>query len=510
MPIMGTEGDDNIEVVEEWEASGQTETTVEALGGDDVITFRFDIRDTPDGDPDPDPFHVDGGAGTDILRFVVMTEAEEDSVVDARTGSLVGLTYEAVERLFLYGGGGDDELYGGDTDDQLAGRGGHNILGGGAGNDVYIVQHSSDVIIENADEGTDTVRSHVSKNLPANFEHLILVPGSIATLGRGNALDNEITGNENPNTLEGFDGDDLLDGGLANDTMRGGRGDDVYRVDHLQDSVVEISGALGGTDLVYSSVSFTLGDFVENLVLLGSAANGTGNALANELTGNDASNQLNGRGGADVMRGNGGNDTYIVDHADDRVIEPSVGGGTETVRASISYTLKPEIENLTLTGTAAIDGTGNSLANILTGTAAANTLGGLSSSDTINGGAGDDRIFGGRSDDALTGGTGTDRFYFDTLPSTLNNVDDLLDYTPADDWILLDSDVFNGLPNGVLSPSAFRLGTTALDASDRILYDQPTGRIFYDPDGAGGSNPSQFAEVPDGTVLTSAEFFVYG
>ncbi len=513
MPIMGTEGGDDIEVVEEWEASGETETTVEALGGNDLITFRFDIRDTPDGDPDPDPFHVDGGSGTDILRFVVMTDAEQDAVVDARTGNLVGLTYEAVERLFLYGGGGDDELYGGDTDDQLAGRGGHNVLGGGAGNDVYIVEHSSDVIAEDADEGTDTVRSHVSKNLPANFEHLILVPGSIATLGRGNELDNEITGNENPNTLEGMDGDDLLDGGTGADILRGGRDDDVYVVDHVQDSVAEVSGELGGIDTVRSSISYTLGAFTENLVLTGSSAiDGTGNSLNNEITGNSAANRLAGGDSptGDEMTGLGGNDTYIANSVLDDIFE-APSGGFDTVISSDTHFLSLNVERLILTGTFDRGGFGNNQVNSITGNSGDNTIRGHGGNDALRGGAGDDRIFGGKGNDSLRGDAGTDRFYFDTQLNASTNVDHLVNYTPADDWIILDLDVFEGIDRfGLLHPSAFRLGTSAQDSSDRILYDPATGKLRYDEDGVGGEAAILFATVPDGTPVTYADFFTIG
>ena len=398
---------------------------------------------------------------------------------------------------------GDDTLYGGPGD----------VLAGGKGNDTYHLAHPQDgespnaTVIENPDEGEDTVHAHSRHyTLPANVENLFLHG---VQDGHGNELANRITGDSHANFIEGLDGADVLDGGANHDKLRGGRGDDIYIVDTLLDDVREISGALGGIDLVRSSVSFTLGDFIENLELLAGAANATGNALANNLTGNGAGNQLNGRGGADTMRGLGGNDTYIVDHAGDDVIEAS-SAGTDTVRASISYTLGANVENLVLTGAAAIDGTGTSAANHITGNSAANTLVGHGGGDTILGGTGDDRIFGGRGNDSLRGEGGTDRFYFDTALNASTNVDNLVNFTPVDDWILLDQAIFSGIANGVLGASAFRLGTTALDADDRILYDQPTGRIFYDADGAGGAAAILFATVNDGTAVTNADFYVYG
>jgi Ca2+-binding RTX toxin-like protein len=158
-----------------------------------------------------------------------------------------------------------------------------------------------------------------------------------------------------------------------------------------------------------------------------------------------------------------------------------------------------------------IDGTGTSAANHITGNSAANTLIGHGGGDTILGGTGDDRIFGGRGNDSLRGEGGTDRFYFDSALNASTNVDNLINFTPADDWILLDQDIFSGIAaNGVLSASAFRLGTTALDADDRILYDQPTGQVFYDADGVGGVAAILFATVNDGTAVTNADFYVYG
>jgi hypothetical protein len=127
--------------------------------------------------------------------------------------------------------------------------------------------------------------------------------------------------------------------------MSGGAGNDTYLVDNVGDVVTEALNE--GTDLVQSSVSFTLGANVDNLTLTGTAnLNGTGNGDANVLTGNSGNNTLDGGAGADTMVGGDGNDTYVVDNAGDVVTEAAtVGSGTDTVQSSISYTLGTNVEN---------------------------------------------------------------------------------------------------------------------------------------------------------------------
>jgi Ca2+-binding RTX toxin-like protein len=125
------------------------------------------------------------------------------------------------------------------------------------------------------------------------------------------------------------------------------------------------------------------------------------------------------------------------------------------------------------------------------------------------GGGGADDLYGGTGPDDLTGGTGTDNFRFDAALNAATNVDDMLDFNVAEDTIQLDRDIFTGIAADGALAGAFRTGTSALDADDRIIYDAVTGQIFYDADGLGGTAQILFATVNAGTALTNADFVGY-
>jgi len=319
----------------------------------------------------------------------------------------------------LAGAAGNDTLTGGDGNDWLLGGTDADTLSGGAGNDTYSVDNAGDVVIENSGDGVDVVEASISYTLTDNVENLTLV-GTGAIAGTGNVLDNLISGNTGNNHLQGLGGNDTLigqagndtlDGGLGADVMTGGTGSDTYVVDTQADTVIEQIGE--GTDTVQTELNYTLGRNLENLTLTGTnSVDGTGNELDNVLTGNSANNTLTGLAGkdtldgglgADTLLGGLGDDLYLVDNSGDNVIE-AAEEGHDLVQSSINYTLTDHVENLTLTGTTALDGSGNALDNTLTGNGAANTLSGLAGNDTLDGGAGAD---------TLLGGTGSDTYVVD-------------------------------------------------------------------------------------------------
>ncbi|WP_268904656.1 lectin-like protein, partial [Dolichospermum planctonicum] len=226
---------------------------------------------------------------------------------------------------------------------------------------------------------------------PTAFRGIIEIKQSVnPTPITGTDGDDSLNGTDGNDTLVGFSGNDTLDGGAGHDILIGGKGNDIYIVDSTTDTITE--NVNEGTDTIRSSVTLTLATNVENLTLTGTAAiNGTGNALNNVITGNSANN---------ILDGGLGNDIYIVDNPNDTIIESAIAG-TDTIQSSVTLTLAANVENLTLTGTAAINGTGNALNNVITGNDANNTLDG------------------GLGNDALIGGLGNDTYIVDNLNDTI-------------------------------------------------------------------------------------------
>ncbi|MDX1410000.1 MAG: calcium-binding protein, partial [Saprospiraceae bacterium] len=276
---------------------------------------------------------------------------------------------------------------------------GSDELVGGKGNDIYIVDNAGDTIVEEAGGGTDKVESSIDFALGSEVEDLVLT-GAADIDGTGNDLNNRLTGNSGANRL---------DGAAGIDSMAGGLGDDTYVVDNARDRVIEKTNE--GIDTVESPISYTLATTLENLTLTGSEdINAKGNAFDNVITGNSGNNRIDGGPGADMMAGGDGDDVYVVDNAGDVVIE-GASNGIDTVESSATYVLGANIENLTLTGKAAINGTGNALANVLVGNNGANQLSGGANSDVLIGSRGNDFMFGGSGSDTfiLRPGDGNDQ-----------------------------------------------------------------------------------------------------
>ena len=195
------------------------------------------------------------------------------------------------------------------------------------------------------------------------------------------------------------------------------------------------------------------------------------------------------------MIGGLGNDTYLVENVGDVVTE-NLNQGTDTVSSRLAYTLPANVENLILTGTAAVNGIGNGLANAMTGNSAANLL---------NGGAGNDTLDGGASTNSLTGGAGNDIFRF----TTKGHIDTITDFNVVNDTIQLENAAFTALTTaGTLAVSQFKIGIQALDADDFVIYNNVTGALLYDANGSGAGAVIQIATLGVGLSMTSADIVV--
>lgn len=278
------------------------------------------------------------------------TDTVQSSVTFTLGTNIENLTLTGTAAINATGNTLNNTLVGNSGANTLSGGTGADAMSGGTGDDTYVVDNAGDTVTENANEGVDTVQSSLTHTLGANVENLTLT-GTTAINGTGNALDNVLSGNSAAN---------VLTGGAGNDTYVVGTGD----------TVTEQANA--GIDTVQSSLTYTLGANVENLTLTGTTAiNGTGNVLDNVLTGNSAAN---------VLTGGAGNDTYVVGTGD--TVTEAASAGTDTVQSAATWTLGANLENLTLIGTAAVNGTGNTSNNILAGNSANNTLSGLGGNDT--------------------------------------------------------------------------------------------------------------------------------
>ncbi len=298
----------------------------------------------------------------------------------AAANTLNGTAHDDV----LSGGGGNDTLNGLAGNDSLDGNAGNDRMVGGLGDDRYSVNSALDVVVEALNQGIDTVQSTISYTLGANVENLLL-NGTAAINGTGNALDNLLVGNSGNNVLNGLTGSDTVSY-------------ETYSSGLTIDLSLTTAQWLNGQDTLLS---------IENCI---------GTNYSDTLRGSSVANVLDGNLGADTMSGGLGNDTYIVNIAPNAatsvagdVVTELAGRGTDTVRSSVSWTLGANLENLTLTGTEAINGIGNTLNNVLTGNAGANAL---------NGGIGNDVLIGGVGKDMLTGGAGADYFDFNAINET--------------------------------------------------------------------------------------------
>jgi Ca2+-binding RTX toxin-like protein len=424
---------------------------------------------------------------TSLKEYILVDGSHIENLTATRTiiNPTESLFSEEVARTFT-GNSLDNDLVGGDFNDVLTGMAGNDFLiggrgsdhmAGGAGNDNYDVDDAGDVIVENANEGHDSLSTsrnsfdlNVSSGL-SNVEDLIFSGTLIIKFegdpaqglpriaefnrnadfqGTGNALNNAIIGADGNDLILGLAGNDALVGLMGRDTLHGGDGQD------------ELYGLGGNDSLIGGAGGDTLDGGADNDRASGEGGNDT-------LFGSTGNDWLSGQAGKDQIAGGEGRDR--------------VSGGTGKDR------LFGEAGADTLDG-----GTNN------------DRLYGHSGQDNLRGGSGTDWLYGGASSDTLRGDAGRDYFVFDAKPRS-NNVDRIADFNIRDDTIRLEDFIFTKVgARGRLNADAFWTGNSAHDASDRIIYDSASGGLFYDPDGTGTAAQVKFANLSLFLNLTNKDF----
>ena len=349
----------------------------------------------------------------------------------------------------IYGNAGNDTLIGGDGNDTLDGGPGTDMMTGGPGDDTYVIDQATDSVVEQANEGNDTV--FVSATGPVtigpNVEIIrligaatsftgsataeqIVANAALATTLSGGAGDDTLWGSALNNTLQGGDGDDIIRGQSGGGTWSGGQGNDQFVVGNAAVTIVENPNE--GIDTVWVTVDdYTLAANIEILRLAGTAFRVNGSAGAEQLVanplfasvvdgrggddviwGNNLASTLNGGSGDDIIRpqfgvstlyGGAGNDQFVIQNNNQVIIE-AAGEGDDTAWVAVNgYAVGANVERINLSGLANT-AIGNDSDNIIAGNP-------LMGNEYLVGGAGSDIIFGSTFADTFRGDAGNDTLY---------------------------------------------------------------------------------------------------
>ena len=360
-----------------------------------------------------------GGTMTSVQLFL----QDGSTVLQTVTGINLPLVdvFDAAE-VFYYEGGydawgfnrwlmnGNDTINGSSGGDDMYGHAGNDVLKGGAGDD-YI---QGGLGVDSYDGGADFDQ--------LSFDDAYYDPTALHGITLDAAAGKVVDSYGNDETFKNFESyrgtqfADVLNGSSANEDFLGLGGRDKIDgkggIDTVRFDRDDRRGGFNGVTVNLTTGVATDGFgrqdtlvSIENVRATEADDSVTGSSVANKIRTFGGNDFIDGRGGADDMRGGAGDDTYVVDNTGDTVDEDpnsDFGGGIDTVRSSITFSLANtavvfgDVENLTLTGSSALNGTGNGLDNTITGNDGANTLTGGSGDDTLNGGLGKDILIGGR------------------------------------------------------------------------------------------------------------------
>ncbi|NEP10071.1 MAG: calcium-binding protein [Symploca sp. SIO2C1] len=465
----------------------------------------------------------DGGEGIDTADFITeefaitgnlntetatYTDAVGNTIVEIMRSieSLRGTHFNDLlignaENNSLVGNDGNDTLVGGNGNDWLRGDAGIDFLDGGEGRDTADFKTGEFAIIGDLNTQTTTYTDAVGNTIVETFRNIENLQGtSFDDLLLGNAQDNSLLGSHGNDTLLGDEGDDWLRGGAGIDFLDGGEGIDTA---DFSTEEFAITADLNAETATYTdALGNTIIETMSNMEKL------RGTNFDDLLIGNAENNTLNGSNGNDTLLANDGNDILVGDLGEDII------DGGNGIDIAYFYYLESGVTADLNQGTAtsinqASELEVDTLVNIedLTGTAFDDQLIGNAENNTLKGVDGNDYLLGAAGNDYLQGGAGADTFVF---LSPNQGIDTIADFNLIQgDLIQISATGFGGgLTVGTLDVDQFTIGSAATNASDRIIYNDATGALFFDSDGTGAIGQVQFAQLSTGLALTNSDIFV--
>ncbi|MDJ0647348.1 MAG: FG-GAP-like repeat-containing protein [Xenococcaceae cyanobacterium MO_188.B19] len=447
--IFGETGNDSI-------SGGEGDDFLTGETGNDSISGD-EGNDTLNGNRGKDT--LDGGMGNDTI-----SAGEGSDTVNGSEGN-----------DYLFGEGGSDLINGGDNSDTLRGGNGNDTLIGGAGNDHLVEVNNSDFILTDSQlitRGTDTISEFEFAHLIGGADDNVIDASIVTTMKvslEGAAGDDTLIGGANDDTLRGLNQSDLLEGRDGNDRLVGGNGNDIFIGGKGNDT---LEGGNGINKLVETAdsnfiltnnqlISISLGTDRLFRIQEAQIIGGAGNNLLNAFATTAIKVTLEGGLGNDTIIG-GSQADYLVGGADDDMLQGNDGN---------------------------------------------NTLEGNEGNDIIIGGNDSDVLVGGVGIDTVMGGNGNDSFTFNNLSEV---GDQIIDFGNGDDKLVLSALGFGGgLAEGqTIRQEQFVVGTTALDNSDRVIYNSTTGDLFFDVDGTGNTAAVKIANLSGTFNLTTTDISI--
>ncbi|MEH1835587.1 MAG: calcium-binding protein [Nostoc sp.] len=509
--LNGGAGDDRLDV------SDSTGNNLFSGGDGNDTIYGGNGNDTIDGGTGNDTIYggindtINGGTGDDLLSlryssFVFSRSKGITSTFNATTniGSITDgtnrISYKNIKRLDILDTQYDDLIVGSNGNDTLTvGDGGNDTIDGGTGDDLLSFENyynSTKGITStfNATTNIGSITDGTNRVSYKNIEQLNIL---------GTKYDDNIVGSNGNDTLTVGDG--------GNDTIDGGTGDDLLSFENYYNSTKGITSTFNATTNIGSITDGTNRVSYKNIERLDIL----GTKYDDNIVGSNGNDTLSTGSGNDTIDGGTGDDLLSVDYSEATKGITSTFNATTNIGSITDGTNRvsyKNIEQLNISGTKYDDLIVGSNGNdTLSGGYRRNddndSLIGGYGNDSLIGGSGNDTLIGGYGNDSLIGGSGTDTFAFNSFNEGIDRLDD---FNPTNELIQVSAAGFGGgLSIGSLKTSQFTLGASATTSTQRFIYNNITGGLFFDKDGSANAfTQIQFAQLSPGLSLTINNFTV--